>query len=400
MLGVIHYVLLTSAGIIAIPVSVFVVEIIAALILPKRRLAHGDRDIPRQQICVLVPAHNESIGLRATLDDITAQLQPTDRLLVVADNCVDDTAAIARAAGATVIERHEPTRVGKGYALDYGLKTLNRDPPGIVIVIDADCRLGPGTIECLALTCASTNRPAQALDLMTAPDEFSVNYRVAEFAWRVKNWARPLGLSALGLPCQLMGTGMAFPWEVIRSANLASGSIVEDLKLGLDLTEQGAGPLFCPSAVVKSQFPISAEGAKTQRKRWEEGHVRMIFAKFSSYLFSAITRRNLGLLALTLDLAVPPLSLLIMLLAIVFFFAALASFFGIPVSALIISGVCLATLGSTVFLSWLKWGRDVLPPSEMVSVVSYLFAKLPLYHRILSRSVDPQWIRTDRKKSE
>ena len=51
----------------------------------------------------------------------------------------------------------------------------------------------------------------------------------------MKNWVRPLGLSNLNLPCQLMGTGMAFPWELIRSANLASGSIVEDTKLGLEL---------------------------------------------------------------------------------------------------------------------------------------------------------------------
>ena len=53
----------------------------------------------------------------------------------------------------------------------------------------------------------------QILDLMTAPEDSPINYRVAEFAWRVNNWVRPLGLAALGLPCQLMGTGMAFPWD-------------------------------------------------------------------------------------------------------------------------------------------------------------------------------------------
>jgi hypothetical protein len=72
-------------------------------------------------------------------------------------------------------------------------------------------------------------RPVQALYLMMAPADSQINYKVAEFAWRVKNWLRPLGLRALGLPCQLMGTGMAFPWEVIRRADLASASLVEDL---------------------------------------------------------------------------------------------------------------------------------------------------------------------------
>ena len=101
---------------------------------------------------------------------------------------------------------------------------------------------------------------------MTAPDQSTINYQMAEFAWRVKNWVRPLGLSALGLPCQLMGTGMAFPWAVIRSAKLASGQIVEDLNLGLDLAMAGSPPIFCPSAQVTSRFPISAAAAERQRQ--------------------------------------------------------------------------------------------------------------------------------------
>ena len=140
--------------------------------------------------------------------------------------------------------------------MDFGLKHLSQDPPAIVIVIDADCRIAEGTIDQLAATCAATHRPVQALNLMTAPDESPINYRVAEFAWRVKNWVRPSGLNALNLPCQLMGTGMAFPWELIRSADLAHGSIVEDVKLGLDLAQAGSPPLFCPSAEVKSHFPL------------------------------------------------------------------------------------------------------------------------------------------------
>ena len=105
----------------------------------------------------------------------------------------------------------------------WGLRHLGMDPPDIVIIVDADCRLADSAIDRLAAACAVTHRPVQALDLMTAPDESPINFRVAEFAWRLKNWVRPLGLRALGLPCQLMGTGMAFPWDLIRSADLASG---------------------------------------------------------------------------------------------------------------------------------------------------------------------------------
>ena len=269
--------------------------------------------ILRKPIAILVPAHNESAGLRSTLEDIKPQLLAGDRLLVVADNCTDDTAAVAAAAGAEVIVRNDPATPGKGYALDFGIKHLGLNPPEIVIVIDADCKAADGAIDRLATTCAATNRPVQALYLMSAPDESPVKYHVAEFAWRVKNWVRPLGLKALGLPCQLMGSGMAFPWQVIRAANLAHGSIVEDMKLGLELAQAGTPPLFCPAAKITSHFPWSTEGAESQRKRWEEGHIGMILTAVPRFFCTAICRRNVGLFALALDLIVPPLSLLVLL---------------------------------------------------------------------------------------
>ena len=334
--------------------------------------------------------------LRSTLERIKTQLITGDRLLVVADNCSDDTAAIGAAAGAEVVVRNDLTKYGKGYALDFGLKHLSQDPPAIVIVIDADCRIAEGSIDRLAATCAATHRPVQAVNLMTAPDESPINYRVAEFAWRVKNWVRPSGLHALNLPCQLTGTGMAFPWELIRSADLAHGSTIEDVKLGLDFAQAGNPPLFCPSAQVKSQFPWSIEGARSQRKRWEEGHIRLILTAGPSLLYNAVKKRNFGLLALTLDLIVPPLALLVLLVAGVFFASAVIALFGLPSLALNISAACLVALAVAIFFSWLKHGRDILPPNKIFSMVSYIVAKLPLYRQIFSFSTVPHWVRTDR----
>ena len=90
-------------------------------------------------------------------------------LLVVADNCTDDTAAVARISGSEVVERRDSERIGKGYALDFGLRHLDSDPPDIVVMVDADCRLAEGAIDRLAAACANTARPVQALYLMTCP---------------------------------------------------------------------------------------------------------------------------------------------------------------------------------------------------------------------------------------
>jgi cellulose synthase/poly-beta-1,6-N-acetylglucosamine synthase-like glycosyltransferase len=391
--------LATFASLLAIPVIVFCLEIIAALALPQHGLSACQSSGFRRRVAVLIPAHNESTGILPTLVDLQTQLHAGDRLLVVADNCSDDTAAVASAAGARVVERCDPARFGKGYALDFGLRQLAADPPDVVVVVDADCRLGKDAIDWLATSCAMTGRPAQALYLMTAPDGSAINYRVAEFAWRVKNWLRPLGLSALGLPCPLAGTGMAFPWDVIRSADLAHGWIVEDLKLGLDLAAAGHPPLFCPSAYVTSQFAASLEGAKTQRDRWEQGHMHTILKGAPRMILRALARCNLALLVLTLDLMIPPLSLLGLLLLSMLSVSALTASFGFSSAALKISVLSLLAFVAAAFLAWLKSGRDVVPPNAIWLVGPYVIGKLGLYGRFLSGKIVMEWIRTDRRKS-
>lgn len=387
------YLLDAAAILLAIPVATFIVEIVAALALPSRSLT--PRLEPYGRVAVLVPAHDESAAMLPTLADIRSQLRAGDRMVVVADNCTDDTARVAAEAGAEVVERHDPARRGKGYALQFGLAHLSRDPPEIVVCFDADCRLACGTIDRLASTCEMTQRPAQALYLMKNPAHSSINHQVAEFAWRVKNWLRPLGLSRLGLPCQLVGTGMAFPFAVIRSIDLATGSIVEDLKLGLDLARAGAAPAFCPSALVTSEFASSTAGARAQRQRWEHGHIAMISA-VPRLIAAAAARGNPGLLALALDLAVPPLSLMAVLLVGALLLAVAAAVCGFTSFALPVVLSCSLGFGPAVFLAWLAHGRDILPPGAVVSIAPYVFRKLSMYGSILTGRATARWVRTDR----
>jgi cellulose synthase/poly-beta-1,6-N-acetylglucosamine synthase-like glycosyltransferase len=392
--------LVICAALVAVPVAIFFIEVTAAIALSRRDVSVGISRDPDNNVAVLVPAHNESAGSLPTITDIKRQLLANDRLLVVADNCTDDTAVIAVAGGAEVVERHDSARRGKGYALDFGIRHLSVDPPKFVIIVDADCRLANNAVNELIAACVATGRPAQALDLMTAPAVSQINHQVAEFAWRVKNWLRPLGLMVLGLPCQLMGTGMAFPWEMIRDADLANGWVVEDLKLGLDLTSNGHAPAFCPSALVTSQFAPSARAARTQRERWERGHISMIVGTVPRLFFMALVYRNWNLMALTLDLAVPPLSLLALLAIGMAAVAAISTFVGIPSSAFIVSTGTLSVFLFAAFLAWLKCGRDVVPIGAVLSIPLYILGKLGLYRIKVFNKTDAQWIRTDRNESE
>lgn len=392
--------LASVAGLIAVPIAVFCLEIVAGVLrpnVPELQLPKGAGVAAPPRVAVLVPAHNEGEAIVATLNDIKAQLNPRDRLVVVADNCIDDTAAVARAAGAEVVERHDTQRIGKGYALDWGVRYLDRRAPDIVVMVDADCRVAVGAITHLARACTASGRPVQALYLMTGSRGAHVEQQIAEFAWRLKNWVRPLGLAALGQPCQLMGAGMAFPWAIIRKAAIASGSIVEDLKLGLELAAANHPPLFYPLAFVRSRFAASPEGAKIQRQRWEQGHIEMIRRNVPPLIRIAHTQKNLGLLALTLDLLVPPLSLLCILAVLMVLIAAFAALCGLSAAALVISLFNLLAFAFATYLAWSKFGRDVVPLRAALSIPAYVGAKIGLYGHVLFNRRATQWLKIERR---
>jgi cellulose synthase/poly-beta-1,6-N-acetylglucosamine synthase-like glycosyltransferase len=377
---------------------VLFIEVIGALRPVKEGPIELSNAKAQKRVAVIIPAHNESAGILPTIQDISPQLGDGDRLIVVADNCTDDTAAIAAAAGAEVIARDDPEKIGKGYAMGWGITHLRANPPHFVLFIDADCRIQSDLIGRLKETCLQLHRPVQAFFLMQSPEDSPINHSVAEFAWILKNWVRPLGLRYFGFPVQLMGTGMIFPWDVISAAPLASGSLVEDLKLGLDLAAAGKAAHFLPAAKVTSEFPVTVKGTDSQRQRWVGGHVGMIVRSVPRLLSLAVTRRNLDLLILTLDLMVPPLSLLGLLVTGIFFLTFLAALLGLPSVALGIAAANLAVFTLAVLFAWLKFGRNVLPARMSFSIGSLILQKLELYALILMRRTSAQWVRTDRGK--
>lgn len=386
---------------------------------------------PRPRLGLLIPAHNEAQGLPATLASVQAQLQPGDRCLVIADNCSDATAAVARAAGVEVTERQHATRRGKGYALDHGLQVMlggaggqcgeggegaPRGPgrpgaeaaaaaaalPAVIVIVDADCLLDPGALDQLGRACAASGRPVQADYAMALPEPLAqarLKRRFAAFAWAVKNSLRPGGAARLGAPCQLMGTGMAFPVEALRGAALASGNIVEDMKLGLDLALQGRAPRYLPTARVHSQFPQDGAASAGQRTRWEHGHLATLLAELPRLLPAALRRRDAELLALALDLAVPPLALLTLLAGGLL---ALASVLGLagwsgPLGGLAwaLAAVNLGLIALAIGLAWAAVGRPYLRAGELLAAPVYALGKIGVYLRFLVKR-QSEWVRARR----
>ncbi len=399
-------VLLGLAVLLSVPVGVLVAECMAACLswLPHRPQPHAlSAEVPLPRVAVLMPAHNEAIGIEAALSTILPQLGDRDRLLVVADNCDDNTAAIARHAGATVIERQDTRHRGKGYALDFGRRWLAADPPGVVVIADADCQFAAGAIAQIAQQAASQQRPVQAIYLMAPPASPSPGSMISAFAFLLKNQVRPSGLARLGLPCLLTGTGMAFPWQLLRHVPLASGNIVEDMQLGLDLAIAGSAPRLCPTAYVTGILPPHSHAAATQRTRWEHGHLHTLLTQVPRLLNAALKtsprQGRIDLLAIALDLCIPPLSLLVMLWAGLLAIALYAGLLGAAWTVALLLGLQGGLMAIALLLTWAKFGRTTIGVRSLLSIPLYVLGKLPRYLRFITHR-QTEWIRTERMKNE
>ena len=216
-----HYLLIALSVLILVPSLVLCLETLWSF-LPGRPKSTNNT----APFIVLVPSHDEALHIGATVDHLRSEVTDSDRLIVIADNCSDATAEIAIAHGAEVFIRHDLTARGKSHALAFALQKIADDPREIVIIIDADCRVSTGGLRQLAAQVERTGAPAQAMYLFQKGERGGNTQALSAFSLHFRNQIRPLGQSQVGLPCQLLGSGMAFRREALDAVavnNLALG---------------------------------------------------------------------------------------------------------------------------------------------------------------------------------
>ena len=392
MIWVANFVLVVAFSLLLIPTGMIFLETLLAR--PKRERLPAP---PEGARCVLlVPAHNEAAGLGATLERLKAQALATD-ILVVADNCDDDTAALARAAGVEVIERDNAEQRGKGYALHFGVQHLTQNPPDFVLIIDADCDLVAGSRDILVATAAATGLPVQARYEMERPstetDEGSTGQIISEFAWAVMNIVRKQGLHRLGAPTRMNGTGMCLPWAAIGAANLNHGHLVEDLVMGLELSEKGFAGVYCDAAIVRSVFPVQAEGEMTQRQRWEHGTLQVMAAWGPRLALKVIKKPSLKTAAQFADLTIPPVTILLgLVLAACIIGGLFAGFTGLATPlGLALVALVLSVLGLIIAYSKIK--HNLSGAIRLTALIQFVGLKLKVYN---PAKKGDGWVRTSR----
>ncbi|HEY2900305.1 MAG TPA: glycosyltransferase family 2 protein, partial [Polyangia bacterium] len=223
---------------------------------------------------------------------------------------------------------------------------------------------------------------------------------VSALAVLLRNQVRPRGMRRLGLPCHLTGSGMAFPWRVLRDAPEMEANLVEDLVMGIEMALRGQPPLLCSAVQIASELPDENQAGMTQRRRWEHGQLLTLRTYVPRLLLAGLRRGRADLFAIGLDLMVPPLALLVALQLSLVASASGLALVGVTSSTpalLAIAG--LAAVGAAVGGAWLRFGRRALPARGLLFVPFYLLWKIPLYAALLVRRRQRTWERTARRQS-
>jgi cellulose synthase/poly-beta-1,6-N-acetylglucosamine synthase-like glycosyltransferase len=350
---------------------------------------------------IVVPAHNEELGIEETVRSLRALAYPADkfRILVIADNCNDRTAELARAAGAIVIERFDPVNRGKGYALALAYeRSLNEGFADAVVVVDADTVVTPNLLSAFSRRFDAGAEAVQA-EYAVAVGAPSWRSRLMVIAFTLFHAVRSSARERLKLSAGLRGNGMAFAVGLLRRIPSRAYSIVEDVEYGCEIGLNGVRVVYAEEAVVMSEMPTTGAAAQSQRERWEGGRMRLV-REYVPKLLGRGLREGSGVkLDLAADLLVPPLATI-----------GLANVLGLAVSALLYAfgnaGPGLVVLWAVSLLALIAYVARGASMARVGPRVILDLAWAPVYaawkvmllfrRRKTSRS---EWVRTQRSTS-
>jgi cellulose synthase/poly-beta-1,6-N-acetylglucosamine synthase-like glycosyltransferase len=347
----------------------------------------------------VIPAHDEEAGIGATVASCLAVRHPRERfdVLAIADNCTDGTAQAARAAGARVVERHDPEKRSKGYALEYLFAQLERDGDAerydAVVVVDADTRVDPDLLAHFARALAGGADWIQGYYSVSNPDS-SRRTRLMTYAFSLFNGVWLLGLDRLGLSVSLRGNGMCFTLRGLRRQPWRAYGLTEDLEFSWLLRVAGERVRFLPEARVYGEM-VSAGGAAavSQRQRWEVGRGALRRAMAGPLARSSCLTPSRKLLSF-LDLFMLPLSpLAALLVAGLALDGLLVGAFGLSRALLAADAFHFATLALYAATPFFVLGLPARYLKDLVHVPSYVLWKA----FVALRKKPAGWVRTVRE---
>lgn len=280
----------------------------AYILVPYLKKEKPHKPVELHRYAVLISARNEELVIGNLLDSISAQDYPSRlvRVFVVADNCTDKTAKVARAHGAIVYERFNDKLVGKGYALEYLLDRIGEEYGDVFdayMVFDADNLLSEDYIRCMNETFSDGYR---IITSYRNSKNYGDNWISAGYAlWFLReakylNNARYL----LGTSCAVSGTGFLFSREILKSCGgWPFHLLVEDIEFTIHNVVSGEKVGYCPRAVLYDEQPTKFSQSWKQRMRWARGYIQILCKYGGDLLHGIFAKRSFSCFDMTMNIA-------------------------------------------------------------------------------------------------
>jgi cellulose synthase/poly-beta-1,6-N-acetylglucosamine synthase-like glycosyltransferase len=275
---------------------------------------------PSNRFAIVAPAHDERDVIGHLIDSCKAldYPRPLFDVYVVADNCSDDTAQVARARGARVLVRRDPARRGKGYALDFAFRRIlaGRRRYDAFVVLDADNLVAPDFLRVMNTYLLDGHAVIQGRMDVKNPNDTWVTATFGMSVW-VSNRFWYLAKHNLGLSAELGGTGMCIRADVLRTLGWGATSLTEDLEFSMKALIHGIRTAWAHDAVVYDEKPLTFRASWRQRVRWVQGQVQVALQYLPSLFWRAVRRPDVacfeGVLQLLQPFYVAAVSLLALL---------------------------------------------------------------------------------------
>ena len=228
---------------------------------------------------------------------------------MVADNCQDRTAPLARSLGARVYERHDRSELGKGFALRWLLGQLAQEGRryDAFVVLDADSIVDPNFLRRMDARLEAGSQVVQAYYSVLNPGE-SPLAALRYAALTAVHYLRPLGRSVLGLSCGLKGNGLCFAAPIVERFAWRWFTLAEDVEFHLALVREGIRVDFAPETSVLADMPVTFAQATSQNDRWERGRVQLLRQSVANVLAGWRRRGRALRLDAAVEQCIPPLS--------------------------------------------------------------------------------------------
>ena len=248
----------------------------------------------KHKFMAIIPAHNEEAVVSNLIESLKHQTYDKELydIYVIADNCTDNTAKVAREAGAIVLERYDPDHKTKGFALQWFLKQKieeNADYDAF-FVFDADNIVDKNFIVNMNKKLCQGEEVVQGYRDIKNPTDNWITAGYALFYWTMHRFYH-LARYNVGLSPLLNGTGFMVKFDVVKPNGWETETLTEDIEFSLKSIIQGRKLGWATDAIVYDEQPTSFKQSWSQRSRWTVGHMQCV-KRYTGELFNAVKKHK------------------------------------------------------------------------------------------------------------